>query len=131
MMQILSGRLGRVFGILLLVGPWGLGTALAEDAAPQPVRFGVDLVVHEVRGTMFTCRVSLVDLATGEALFEPNVTSRLGQSATASSEIEIDGVAYRAHLTVVASEGHASYEIVVTTGEVTVFTSKATLDLAS
>lgn len=120
--KIVRTTFGIGFLLIMLLGTGGAG-----DGAATPAYFGGDIVVEYTQGSMFTCHGSLVNLATNDILFEPSITSRMGEEATASAEFVIDGITYAVDLRISADGPSARYELEVVTGGETVYATQASL----
>jgi len=92
--QVLMGALGA----------WVLLAAATARAEPAPSgRYGIE-VACTVDNGMGMCRVDVIDLATGEELFSPQLSSRLGLETSWRASSQLDDGLYSFELTAVIHE---------------------------
>jgi len=120
-----------LFGIvstLLLVK----GDAPCSAGAPERVgvpAFAFDITIERAPSSheAVLCQAKLTDSETGEVLFAPNLTLRLGESGEASSAGTVRGAPYRYELTVMGAAGNARFELRVSKDGRRVLTTAGTV----
>ena len=103
-------RLSLVVIMALLLSVIGTVVLAADQSQPG---YGIDIeFVRDAEAGTYVCTAVVTNLDTGEPLFSPRITGKLGEKATARGSHDNSETV----LTVTVDEYMASYELIVSRG---------------